>query len=105
MSPYRHRDRLEQRLKGLGERVAEEDVPEDLRWMSWRPETQRLYYWDWAVRDGWLWGRLHDTDGPGGVWRVPVCGAVRQGLRAVARHLGPGVALITARVCLTVSFA
>lgn len=105
MSPFRHRDRLEQRLKGLGERVAPKDVPEDLRWLSWRPETQRLYYWCWAVRDGWLWGRLHDEHGKGGVWRVPIGGTVRQALRAIGRHLGPGVALITARVCLAVSFA
>jgi hypothetical protein len=106
MPPFRHRDRLEQRLLALGERVDPQEVPADLRWFTWRPETQRLYYWDWAVRDGWLWGRLHDQDGEGGVWRVPISGAVRQALRAIARHLGAGgTALLVGRVCLSVGFA
>jgi hypothetical protein len=105
MPPFRHRDRLEQRLLGLGERVAEEDVPGDLRWFTWRPETQRLYCWSWAVRDGWLWGRLHDQDGEGGIWRVPISGAVRQALRAIGRHLGAGITLVAAGVCLSVADA
>jgi hypothetical protein len=105
MSPFRHRDRLEQHLLALGERVDPQEVPADLRWFTWRPVTQRLYYWSWAARDGWLWGRLHDTDGPGGIWRVPISAAVRQALRAIGRHLGTGITLVAARVCLSVADA
>jgi hypothetical protein len=97
----RHRDRLEQFAKAYGEPLSPDHLPEGLAWHVWQPVTQRLYVWTWARRGGWLYARLHDAYGPGGIWRLPLSKQIRRAWRAIIRHLGPmGLAWGMARASL-----
>jgi hypothetical protein len=98
MKGWRQRDRLEQLAKAYGEPIAPEQLPPDLRWLTWKPVTQRLYVWCWAWHDGCLYARLDDVHAKGGLWRVAVGDDLRKIWKAIARHLGPlGGAIVAAR--------
>ena len=66
----RERDRLEQLMLAFGEPVRAAEGAPDLAWMLPGLPTQRLYYWAWALHDGWLYGHLHDQYGRSGYWRL-----------------------------------
>jgi hypothetical protein len=101
-NPLRHRDYLEQHVLAFGEPIAPEQLPEGLAWRIWQPVTQRLYDWAWAMHHAYLYCRLDDTYGHGGLWRLPLRRELRRHWRAAQRHLGllepvVAVALLLAR--------
>ena len=100
--PLHHRDHLEQHVLAFGEPIAPEQLPEGLAWRIWQPVTQRLYDWAWAMHHAYLYCRLDDTYGHGGLWRLPLRRELRRHWRAAQRHLGLlepviAVALLLAR--------
>jgi len=100
--PLRSRDYIESFLKAFGTRIDPADVPADLEWRTWRPCVQRIYYWHWAVRDGYLWGRLECAYGGGGIWRVAFTAPLARAWAAIARHVGPsGAAVLAAPVLVS----
>ena len=87
--PLRHRDYLEQHVLAFGEPIAPEQLPESLVWRVWHPVTQRLYVWAWAMHQAYLYCRLDDAYGRGGLWRLPLRDELCRHWRAAQRHLGP----------------
>jgi hypothetical protein len=87
--PLHHRDHLEQHVLAFGEPIAPEQLPESLVWRVWRPITQRLYVWTWATHRAYLYCRLDDTYGRGGLWRLPLRHELRRHWCAVQRYLSP----------------
>jgi hypothetical protein len=87
--PLHHRDYLEQHVLAFGEPIAPEQLPESLEWRVWQPVTQRLYVWAWATHRAYLYCRLDDAYGRGGLWRLPLCSELRRHWHAAQHHLGP----------------
>ena len=88
-NPLHHRDCLEQHVLAFGEPIAPEQLPESLVWRVWHPVTQRLYVWAWAMHQAYLYCRLDDAYGRGGLWRLPLRCELRRHWHVVQRHLGP----------------
>ena len=97
--PLRHRDYLEQHVLAFGEPIAPEQLPENLTWRVWQPLTQRLYVWAWATCHGYLYCRLDDAYGRGGLWRAPLRHELRRHWRAIQPHLGPSAPWSPAACC------
>jgi hypothetical protein len=87
--PLHHRDHLEQHVLAFGEPIAPEQLPDSLAWRVWQPVTQRLYDWAWAPHRAYLYCRLDDAYGRGGLWRLPFRCELRRHWHVVQRHLGP----------------
>jgi hypothetical protein len=108
--PLRDRDHLEQHVLAFGEPIAPEQLPQSLAWRVWQPVAQRLYVWAWATHHAYLYCRLDDTYGHGGLWRAPLRHELRRHWRAAQNHLGPlgpvaadGLLLAKRHVDLTLS--
>jgi hypothetical protein len=88
-NPLRHRDYLERHVLAFGEPIVPGQLPKSLVWRVWHPATQRLYLWAWAAHRAYLYCRLDDAYGQGGLWRVPLRHELRRHWRVVQRYLGP----------------
>jgi hypothetical protein len=99
--PLHHRDHLEQHVLAFGEPIAPEQLPDSLAWHVWQPVTQRLYDWAWAPHRAYLYCRLDDAYGHGGLWRLPLRHELQRRWRTVRHHLGPLEPVVVVVLLLT----